>query len=268
MSYFSRNVLTVMLLFCAAPLFAQTQAQPAPDAQLTVEPPSPFSSAKELETRADELRAQKDYLDAIDYYQAAAHKNETADLHNKLGVAELQLSRYAMARKEFERAVKLDSALAVAHNNLAASYYVNGNFGSAVKEYRRAIKLTPENATFHSNLGSAYFSRKDFAKANKEYAEAMRLDPSIFDPSPSGGVSVKLANNGDRAYFFYVIARMYGSQGDLERCRLYLNKANEGGYARIKDALKDQEFAGLRKNPAFVEFVRSLKPPPALEANN
>lgn len=270
---FSLNVLSVMLLACAIPLLGQTQAEPAQDAQSavpvpSVEPPSPNSSAKDLEARGDALRAQKDYLDAIDYYHAALQKNDSAIVHNKLGVAELQLSHYLVARREFEHAIKVDGSLAEAHNNLGVTYYVNRQYGSAVKEYHRAIKINPESAPFHSNLGSAYFSRKDFDKATKEYQRAMRIDPTIFDPSPSGGVSVKLATQGDRAYFHYVIAKMYGSKGDVDHCRLYLSKANEEGYPRVKDALKDEEFAALRKDPAFIQFVRSLKPPPALEANN
>jgi tetratricopeptide (TPR) repeat protein len=195
-------------------------------------------------------------------------KNDTAVLHCKTGVAWLQLSKYADAKKEFQRAIRLDNSYPEAHNNLGVIYYVNRDYGAAIKEYHRAIKLKPESAHFHSNLGSAYFSRKDYEKASREFAYAMQLDPSIFDPSPSGGVSVKLATLGDRAYFHYVIARMYGSRGDEDKCRLYLSKANEEGYPRVKDALKDEEFAGMRKDPAFVEFVRSLKPPPPLEANN
>ncbi|HLJ27257.1 MAG TPA: tetratricopeptide repeat protein [Candidatus Angelobacter sp.] len=268
MNRFSRNVLTVVLLYCAVPLLAQTQAQPQNNPLPNVAPPPAASTAQDLETTGDGLRAQKDYLDAIDSYRSALGKNETAVLHNKMGVAWLQLSKYVEARKEFQQAVRMDGASAEAHNNLGVSYYVNHQYGPAVKEYRRAIKLNANSAPFHSNLGSAYFSRKEFDKATKEYAVAMQLDPSIFDPTPSGGVSVKLATQGDRAYFHYVIAKMYGNKGDAEHCRLYLSKANEEGYPRVKDALKDQEFAVLRKDPAFVEFVRSLKPPPALEANN
>lgn len=264
---FSRNVPTVMLLFCASTLLVLAQ-KPSQDHPQPVEPPSATSSAHDLEVRGDNLRADKDYLDAIDYYDTAIHKNDTAVLHNKLGVSYLQLSRYGEAYRQFERSIKLDERLAEAHNNLAVTYYVRRQYGAAIREYRRAIKLNPDNASFHSNLGSAYFTRKDFDKATKEYARAMQLDPTIFDPTPSGGVSVKLATQGDRAYFHYVIAKMYGSKGDEERCRLYLSKANEEGYPRVKDALKDEEFAKLRKSPAFVEFVHSLKPPPPLEANN
>lgn len=269
MDRFSRNVLTVMLLACAVPFLGQPQEQPQNNNSLqSVSPPSPTSSAKDLEIRGDSLRAQKDYLDAIDYYKAASLKSDSASLHNKLGVSWLQLSRYVDARKEFERAVRLDKNAAEAHNNLGVSYYVKHEYGAAVKEYHKAIKINPDSAPFHSNLGSAYFSRKDFEKANREYARAMELDPTIFDPSPSGGVSLKLATQGDRAYFFYMLAKTYGSKGDQERCRLYLSKANEEGYTRVKDALKDEDFASLRKDPAFVEFVRSLKPPAPMEANN
>jgi len=267
---FGLTVLIVIMLFCAAPLVAQTpeQTQPQEDPQAAVPPPSPSSSAHDLEIRGDSLRAEKDYLDAIDYYAEALKKDDSATLHNKMGVALLQLSRYTEARRQFERAIKLDNSLPEAHNNLGVSHYVRKQYGSAVKEYLRAIKLNPDNAPFHSNLGSAYFAERDFNKATKEYARAMQIDPTIFDPSPSGGVSVKLATQGDRAYFHYVLAKMYGSQNDQEHCRLYLSKANEEGYPRVKDALKDAEFSGLRKDPAFVEFVRSLKPPPAMEADN
>ena len=266
---FSRNVLTVTLLCASSVVLAQSQEPQSnnPDQAPQVAPPSPSSSAADLELRGDTLRARKDYLDAIDYYKASMQKNDTAALHNKIGVSFLQMLKYTDARKEFARAVKMDNSYAEGHNNLAVTYYVSRQYGSAIKEYHRAIKLNPTSASFHSNLGSAYFSRKDFEKATREYAKAMELDPAIFDPTPSGGVAVKLATEGDRAYFHYTIAKMYGSKGDQEHCRLYLSKANEEGYPRVRDALKDGEFAGLRKDPKFVEFVRSLKPPP-LEANN
>jgi len=269
MNRLSRNVLTVMLLSFALPFLLYGQEQPLviPPEQITVAPSSPAASAAELELRGDSLRAQKDYLDAVDFYRAAMQKNNTAVLHNKAGVSLLQLAKYSDAEKEFQRSVRLDKNYAEGHNNLGVIYYVSRQYGSAVKEYRRAIHLNPNSASFHSNLGSAYFTRKDFDKATKEYAAAMQIDPAIFDPSPSGGVAVKLATQGDRAYFHYVIAKMYGTKGDAEHCRLYLSKATEEGYPHVQDALKDEEFSSLRKDPAFIEFVRSLKPT-ALEAHN
>jgi Flp pilus assembly protein TadD len=268
------NRLLCMSLFAPLALSAAVfaQEQPAPGARdlqkddpLRMEriaPPSPDASVRELEEAGDLLRAKKDYLDAIDYYRAGLRKTESAALHNKIGICLIQMQHYSESRKEFERAVRLDGNYAEAHNNLGAADYQLRRFGAAVKEYNRAIRLNDYSAHFHSNLGSAYFSRKEFDKATREYHRAMELDPTIFDPQPGGGVSVKLATQGDRAYFHYMIAKMYGIKGDEEHCRLYLAKANEAGYPYVKDALKDGEFAQLRKDPGFVAFVRSLKKHP------
>src|SRR5579864_8566778 len=58
-------------------------------------PPSTTSSIEELEKRADELRVQKDYLDALDYYRAIlAKRPNNPGICNKAGIAELLMQRY------------------------------------------------------------------------------------------------------------------------------------------------------------------------------
>jgi tetratricopeptide (TPR) repeat protein len=224
---------------------------PAPEANLT---------AQELEDQGDVLRGQKDYLGSIDCYRAAWKKADSAILHNKAGISYSQLHRVRDAKREYEHAIHLDPSYAEPHNNLGALYYGVRHFGPAVKEYQKAIRLSPDNAVFHNNLGAAYFSEKDFTRAMKEFTRAIDLDPAIFDRQASGGSSVKLVNSDQRGHFHYLMAQMYGNQNNVERCRYYLAKANEEGYP-IRDALHDGEFAGLRKDPEFVSFVRSLKPP-------
>jgi tetratricopeptide (TPR) repeat protein len=225
-----------------------------------VEPPSENATAIQLEGQGDTFRGQKLYLDSIDYYRAAIKKADSAALHNKIGISLLLLRRDSEARREFERALHMDKNYPEAYNNLGALYYNGRRFGAAVKEYKKAIKLSSENASFHSNLGTAYFSEKDFESATREYQRAMQIDPAIFDRQPSGGVSVKLITSNDLGHFHYVMAQMYGQRNNADRCRYYLSKANEEGYP-TKDALRDSVFAGLRKDPEFVLFVRSLKNP-------
>ena len=53
----------------------------------------------------------------------------------------------------------------------------------------------------------------------------------------------------ERAKYDYVIAKMYASRGDSERCFLYLRKAIEEGYPVAEDVKRDKEFAELRKDP-------------------
>jgi tetratricopeptide (TPR) repeat protein len=264
MNHFNRVVCSCIML-CGLPLLCQEPSASIPPSTATavaptVGPPPPNASVAELEHQGDLLRSQKDYLDALDYYRAAIQKSDSAALHNKVGVSLLLLRRDMAAKKEFQQSIKMDGKYPEAHNNLGAIHYQLREFGSAIREYRKAIKLNDASASFHSNLGTAYFSRKEYDRATKEYFRAMELDPTIFEHQNAGGVSVKLISSTDLGHYHYVLAQMYGHRGDAEMCRLYLSKANEEGYPFVKDALKDSEFSGLRKDPNFVVFVRNLKP--------
>jgi len=259
---FSRLLSCQILLAFTVPLLAQQSPPTDVPAFPRVPPPSADASVEELEHQGDILRGQKAYLDAIDYYRAAIKKADSAILHNKVGISLFQLHRDKEARKQYEFAVKLDKLYPEPYNNLGALYDTNGRYGPAIKEYKKAIQLSESNASFHSNLGTAYFHMRDFDAAIKEYTRALALDPDIFERQQSGGVSVKLISSSDLGHLYYVMAQMYGGRGDSEHCRHYLSKANEEGYP-IRDALHDDQFAGLRKDPGFVAFVRSLKPPPA-----
>lgn len=267
MGHFSRLFGTAFLLSLTVPLAAQQPSSPTPvstDVPRYVDriPGPPENAApEELENQGDVLRAQKRYLDSIDYYRAAITKADSAVLHNKAGISLMLLRRDSEAKKEFQRAFRLDKNYAEAYNNLGALYYNMHRWGSAIKEYKKAINLNDSSASFHSNLGTAYFAQRDFDRAVKEYQRAMELDPTIFERQVSGGASIKLITTNDLGHFHYVMAQMYGQHGDAERCRYYLSKANEEGYP-VKDALRDNVFAGLRKDPNFVAFVRALKPAP------
>src|SRR5215813_9435410 len=95
---------------------------------------------------------------------------------------------------------------------------------------------------------------------------AVSLNKKDLDHKISGGVSIRMVSSTDLGHFHYVMAQMYGKHGDQERCRYYLAKANEEGYP-ISDAFHDDQFSALRKDPNFVSFLHSLKPPSDSERN-
>ena len=51
------------------------QVQIAPPFVRAIDPPAPDATAADLEQQADRLRADKFYLDALDYYRAALVRN-------------------------------------------------------------------------------------------------------------------------------------------------------------------------------------------------
>ena len=216
---------------------------------------TPSMSAAELENRADELRAAKEYADAHDFYRAALSKNpNSAALYNKLGINELMSLHLRQAKSDFEHALRLDRRLASAYNNLGVLEYALKRYRGAIKNYEKAIHLE-ENASYYSNLGTAYFSNKDFRDATQAYARAVQMDPAIFDHSSRSGVSGQIASPEDRAHFSYVLAELYAKQGYSDRSLECLRRALEEGYKRVNDAYSDAAFSQLRHDPRFVELM-------------
>ncbi|MBI2682802.1 MAG: tetratricopeptide repeat protein [Acidobacteriales bacterium] len=227
----------------------------APDILRRVEPPPPKWTAQQLEERADQLRLEKANADAVDYYKAAIKREPKAARYNKLGIAQMSLAHYDEARKALERAIKLDPMMSEAYNNLGVVQYYWKNYRGAIKNYKKAIALDDDSASFHSNLGTAYFARKEYEAASKEYARAIEIDPEIFNRTSRAGVAMRYTGPEDRARYSYVIAKMFAIRGDTDRCILYLKKAMEDGFPVKEQIFKDNEFAGLRKDPRINELL-------------
>ena len=124
----------------------------------------------------------------------------------------------------------------------------------------KAIRLRETSASFHSNLGTALFAEKEYEAAMSEYARALQLDPDIFERRSRGGVSLHMVNPDEIGRYDYVIAKMYATAGNPDRCLLYLRKALEEGYSGIKDVYKEREFERIRKDPRFVALMNSKMP--------
>ena len=259
-SFAAVSFLTIFVVVTSLSSMAQVshseEVQIAPPLLRTVDPPKPDATIADLETKGDELRMEKLYLDAMDYYRAAIGKeSNSARLLNKIGITELMMQRYREARKTFEKSIKADRKFADAYNNLGVIYYLQKKWGKAIGKYEQAIKLRQDSGSFYSNLGAAYFSKKEFEKASLAYNEALRIDPDIFERTSHTGVQAQMSSPGDRAHFYYVLARLYAKAGVTDRSLQYLRRAMEEGYKGIDDVYKDAEFAGMRKDPRFTDLM-------------
>jgi tetratricopeptide (TPR) repeat protein len=224
-----------------------------------VEPPSATATAKELERLGDALQGDKDYLDGIDYYEAALAKDpQNAVLINKIGISELELHRYREAKKSFEHSIKIDKNYANAYANLGVVYYQETSYSKSIHYYDKAISLENDEAVFYNNRAASLFAKKQFEKASTDYAKALELDPDIFERSGrGGGVQARLPSPDDVAHYDYVLAKLYARNGMADRSLHYLRKAMEDGYKNIKNVYTDDEFSSLRKDPRFAELMAS-----------
>jgi tetratricopeptide (TPR) repeat protein len=258
----------VLSVASAAQISHREQVQIAPPLMRTIDPPAPDARAMDLESRADDLRASKLYLDAMDYYRAALTKQEKegqeksaeARVLNKIGITELMMQRYREAKKTFEQAIRADHRFPDAHNNLGVVFYESKKYGAAIKEYKKAIAIDGTSASFFSNLGAAHFSKKEFDPALAAYAHALELDPEVFERTSRAGVQAQLPSPEDRAHYDYTVAKLYAKMGLSDRSLEYLKKAVEEGYKDLKNVYKDVEFAELRKDKRFSELMAAKTP--------
>ena len=242
----------------------QTAPQPPAPQQTTLQAPAApnlSASVKELEEQGDLLRAQKRYLDAIDFYNAAIAKQPTALLWNKEGMAYLLMQRTVDATKCFDRAIKADKHAPEGYNNRGYMEFRKEKYNKAIKYYQKALSLRPTDAVFQYNIATAYFAMHDFKRAAQAYRAAYHLDPDIFQRISRIGVMAQSTSPEDRAAFSFMVAKMYAQAGDVDHSLEYLRKAMEEGYKDIKKVYTESEFATLREDKRFVELM-AQKPQP------
>ncbi len=256
----SRTLLHISLVVCLlAPMCLVAR-----DGQQVTPPPAvpdPRASAEQLEDLGDLLRAQKRYLDSIDFYQAAMAKQPTALLWNKEGMAYLLMQRPKEATKCFDRAMKADKHAPEGYNNRGYMEYRKDSYNKAIRYYQKALSIRPTDAVFHYNMGSAYFAMHNYARAAQEYHAAYTLDPDIFQRVSKTGIMAQSTSPEDRAAFSFMVAKLYAQAGDFDHALEYLRKALEEGYKDIKKVYTDAEFASLREDKRFTELM-AQKPQP------
>ena len=205
-----------------------------------------------LEMRGDIYMARKMYREAIDVYRQGS---ETPVLANKIGIAFHQMLLLNLAKKNYERAIKLDPKYSEAINNLGTIYYSQKSYRRAISNYKRALRYAAPSASIYSNLGTAYFGRRDYRQATECYQKALDLDPDVFEHHSSFGTLMLERTVEERAKFHLYLAKMYAKAGAGDRALIYLRKALEEGIKEREKIPEMPEFATLKTDPSFKQLM-------------
>lgn len=248
----------LVITYVATATWAQTPS-PLAFRQESNIPPQPVKPATPItpEMRGDIQMARKMYREAIETYTSAG--TDSAIIVNKIGIAYHQLQELDMARRCYERAIKLDPKYSEAVNNLGTVYYARKNFRKAVSQYNKALKIRPNSASIYSNLGTAQFARKKYKQASEAYEIALRLDPEVFEHRGTQGVLLQERSVEERAKFHFYLAKTYAKAGSVERALTYIRKALEEGFKERDKFQKEPEFAVLQELPEFQQLM-TLEP--------
>ncbi|MBV9612431.1 MAG: tetratricopeptide repeat protein [Acidobacteriaceae bacterium] len=201
------------------------------------------------ELRGDIYMARKMYREAIDKYREGPA--DSAILANKIGIAFHQLMQFDLAKKNYQRSIKLNPKYSEAINNLGTIYYAQKSYKRAISYYNRALKYSAPSASIYANLGAAYFARKDYHHATEYYGEALRLDPDVFEHRGTFGTLMQERTVTELATFHLYLAKMYAKSGANDRAIIYLRKALEEGVKDREKIPEMPEFVSLKTDPAF-----------------
>ena len=251
--------LRYLLAFCAVPLGMLAQQNPVASSGLraaaTSVPPlnTPPRAAITPELRGDIFMARKMYREAIDMYREGPQDSYV--LANKIGIAFHQLLELDLAKKNYERSIKLDPRYSEAINNLGTIYYARKSYRRAIGYYKRALRNSPSSASIYANLGAAYFARKDYKRATEYYADALKLDPDVFEHHSTYGTLMQERTVDEMAVFHLYLAKLYAKSGANDRAIMYLRKALEEGVKDREKIPNIPEFASLKTDPAFKRLL-------------
>lgn len=252
------SVFAGLAALAAASLTVPAQTPQAPDVSAaphsqTTAAPRPQATPEEL---GDTLVARHRYQAAIQAYKQVP--GNSAELWNKLGIANQMMLNWQEAARCYRAALKLEPRNSTFLNNLGTVYDSQKQYGDAQKMYRKALKSEPGSALIHKNLGTALLAQHKYKKGWEMYQAALAIDPHIFDQS-SGPRVENPTSLEQRGAMNYYMAKGCVRAGMTERAIEYLRMALNEGFTNPRKIATDSEFAALHGVPAFDELLAAEK---------
>jgi tetratricopeptide (TPR) repeat protein len=210
-----------------------------------------------FDEQGDLFMARKMFREAIDAYRKGPDNSPVT--WNKIGIAYHQLGDLGAAKKNYEKAARLDKNYADAINNDGTVFYAQKKYRTAISRYQKAISIKPESASFWSNLGTAWYSRGRFLEMTNAYQKALELDPQVFEHHGIVGTELQDRTVADRARYHYEMARIYAKSGKNDLALQYLRRSMEEGLKEKEKMTQAPEFAKLRETAEFQAIV-ALEP--------
>jgi Tfp pilus assembly protein PilF len=137
------------------------------------------------------------YEEALTHYRAVLAQGDSAEVHNNIGLINLEQARSDDAIREYQRAIALDPKYVKAHNNLGVVYMRMNRPADAASEFRVALSIDSRNVESIVNLALLQKAAGRPAEARDLLRRAVAIDPS------SAGSHYNLAvladESGDRA---------------------------------------------------------------------
>ena len=209
----------------------------------------------------------ENYAEAESYYRKSCVEQRTADILNKIKIAEKKKKEkeekeyFSVEKGEEERAkgteffknqnfpeaikcyteaIKRNPKDHIAYSNRAASYQKLGEHPYALKDAEKCIEIKPDFIKGYTRKAFSHFCMKEYHKALAAYEQALKIDPNNAD-ALNGINSVQAA-----------ITRENNTSGNTEA-------DNE----RLRHAMADPEIQAIISDPVMRKVLEDMSQNPA-----
>ncbi len=123
---------------------------------------------------------KKDYDNAFEYFQKAAHANPKYLGPNfNMGNVCLDLGDWQRAQIYFKKEIEMNFQSKESYNGLGLAFYKMGKDKEAEQNYLRAIEIDPLNYIAYGNLGNVYQREGKIEEAYHAYQKALQINSAL-----------------------------------------------------------------------------------------
>lgn len=116
-----------------------------------------------------------------EFEKALKVDTQCPEAYNNLGLAFYRSGDLHLAAENFRKALNIDPMFAPSLTNLGLIMYTKGNYDDSIYYYKLALKLADyKDYELHYNLANVFRDKKEFQNARDHYNAAIRLNPEFY----------------------------------------------------------------------------------------
>jgi len=110
---------------------------------------------------------------------SCATTRQKAAAHNSQGIIYIEEGKYDQAISEFNKAIEIDSRIAVSYFNRGLVYLGKGQFDEAISDFNKSIEINPRDREAYYYRGRSHYLKKEYDKSWEDVKKAQDLDLKV-----------------------------------------------------------------------------------------
>lgn len=126
--------------------------------------------------KSNYVKAFESNIYETDSVKQKMSKADSAGMYNFSGVISLVIGEYKLAKRDFNKAIKLTPNNAILYKKRAEAEFGLNNFNGCIADCNIALKLNRSDAEIYQIRSKAEYKKNDFTNAIKDCDKAISLD--------------------------------------------------------------------------------------------